>query len=90
MLGWTAHLGSLAVVDELQGLPETSPQRPAGGSTWTVGDLEDARPISLSTVRTGNNFSCMANDYENCDWGDASSVWDEQSVQGRARGWGLR
>ena len=93
MLGWTTHLGSLAVVDELQGFPEPSPQRPARGSTWTArvpGDLEDARPISLSTVRTGNNFSCMTNDYENGDWGDASSVWDEQSVQGRAGGWGLR
>ena len=71
----------------------TFPRTPARGSTLTarvLGDLQDARPISLSMVRTENKFPYMTDDLKNRDWDDVSSVWDEQSVRDAAEGWDRR
>ena len=69
ILRWPAHLGSIAVVEELKKLPKPS-RPPARGST-------SAR-VSLTTARTRDNSADMDNDYKSDYLDDESDYSDDE------------
>ena len=71
ILRWPAHLGSLAVVEELKKLPKPSPRPPARSST--------SAGVSLTTVTTRDNSADIDSGHESDCFDEESDYFDEES-----------